>query len=28
MPQPIDDTSENVARALFETKPKREDEWK
>ena len=28
MPEPIDDSPENVMRAILATPPKREDEWK
>ncbi|MDE2966617.1 MAG: hypothetical protein OXS30_03870 [Chloroflexota bacterium] len=28
IPEPVDDSPENVAKALFNTKPKRKDEWK
>lgn len=27
MPQPIPDTAENIARAMLNTPPKKEDEW-
>jgi hypothetical protein len=28
MPEPIDDTPENVAQAILNTKPKKRDQWK
>ena len=28
MPEPIDDVPENVARAIFGTPPKREQDWR
>ena len=28
MPEPIDDTAENIALAIVSTRPKAEDEWR